>query len=276
MIYNLSFTANHENVGEHIDMNTSYFHFGLFGNIKNSVIKNLTIKNVLILNGMGNNYTRSNQGTAALVGYTSGNTLINNVKILGNIIIEGEYKVGGIVGSSGGESITLKNCAVRGENNSFIGGTDEKFKDTNNFGGLIGFTATSNTIIENVISDIDVYGFTSGGICGNVTEGNLSMKNVSVYGEISNNEGSVVGGLVGGRFVNMSLENCFIMGKINSKDNSYSDICVSLYGDKDVVININNVYFNNDNFDNNKISNSLDIIGLSKTEIESKIPKELR
>lgn len=275
-IYNLYTKANHENSGEHLDSMTSYYHFGLFGYVKNAMIKNVKIQNVKIVNGMGNNYVRSFQGTAALVGYTNGNVLIENVHILGDILIKGEYKVAGIVGSSSGESITLKNCVVRGAENSFIGGTDEEYKDTNNFGGLVGFTATSKSVIENVISDIDVDGYTCGGIIGNVTEGSLELKNAVVYGNISNKEGSVVGGFVGGRFIKMNLSNCYMMGKVSSKDLTYADICVSKYGDSSVDIIVLDVYYNSDNFDSTKVGNSLNITSKTKDELTDIIPDELK
>ena len=46
----------------------------------------LNLQGVNIINGMGNNYTRSFQGTGALVGYTSGNVIIENVKIMGDVM----------------------------------------------------------------------------------------------------------------------------------------------------------------------------------------------
>ena len=225
---------------------------------------------------MGNEFKRSFQGTGALVGYTNGEVLIENVKVLGKIKIKGEYKVGGVVGSCGGSSITVKNTYVRGDDNSFIGGTDEEYKDTNNFGGLVGFTATSKTIIDNVLTDIDVDGYTCGGIIGNVTEGTFSLTNACVYGNISNKEGSVVGGLVGGRFVNMKLSNCYVVGSVSSLNNTYSDILVSKYGDSSVNIEVENVYFNNTSFDNEKVHNSLNATSLSKEELDKKVPSNLK
>lgn len=276
IVYNLYTKANHPSSGEHLDVATSYFHFGLFGYVKNGTIKNLNIQNVDITNGMGNEYKRSYQGTAAVVGYTNGEVLIDNVKVLGQISIKGEYKVGGVVGSSSGTSITVKNTFVRGDKNSIIVGTDAEYKDTNNFGGLVGFTATSKTIMENVVSEIDVDGYTCGGIIGNVSEGTFELTNACVYGNISNKEGSVVGGFVGGRFVSMSLTNCYFIGSVSSLEKTYADVAVSKYGDSSVNITIKDVYFNNTGFDGEKVNNSLSIIGLSKEEINSKLPNNLK
>ena len=275
-IYNLYTKALHPSSGEHLDSATSYYHFGIFGYVKNATIKNVNIQNVNITNGMGNDYKRSFQGTAAVVGYTSGEVLIENVKVLGDLTIKGEYKVGGIVGSSSGTSITLKNVFIKTSNNSLISGTDEEYKDTNNFGGLIGFTATSKTILENVVSSANVDGYTSGGLCGNVTEGTLEVKNACVYGNISNKEGSVVGGFIGGRFVPMTLTNCYLVGIVSSKDKTYADVCVSKYGDMEVSITTVDVYFNNTDYDAEKVLNTLNIIGKSKEEITSLIPNDLK
>lgn len=272
-IYNLYTKASHPNKGEHLDSATSYYHFGLFGYVKNAKISDLKIQNVNITNGMGNNYKRSMQGTGALAGHTSGNVEIDNVKVLGNIVITGEYKVGGLVGSSSGESIKVSNCSVRGESGSKIYGTDEMFNDTNNFGGLIGFTATSSTNLTNVISEIDVDGFTSGGVCGNVTEGVLNLKNAIVYGTISNSEGSVVGGLIGGKFVKMNLENCYMVGRVTSKDVQYADVFVSKYGDSKEEVTIKECYFNNNKFDSEKVNNILNIPGKTESEIKNMLPK---
>lgn len=274
-IYNLYTKANHPSLSEHLDENTSYYHFGLFGYVKNATIKNVKIKNVNIQNGMTNGYVRSMQGTAALVGHANGEVLIENNKILGNIIIKGEYKVGGLIGSSSGKSITIKNSYLRGDSNSFIGGSDSEFKDTNNFGGILGFSSSINTIIDNIISDIDVDGFTCGGIIGNVSEGSLIISNAVIYGEISNKEGSVVGGIIGGRFAEMNLKNCYIIGKVSSKDMLYSDVCVSKYGDINTDIVLENVYYNSDNF-NEGINNSLNIIGISLEDIMKQLPNNLK
>ena len=267
--------AKHENVGSHLDENTSYYHFGLFGHVKNGVIKNVRLKNVNITNGMTNGYVRSLQGTGSLIGHTSGEVLVDNVKILGDIFISGEYKVGGIIGSSSGSCIKVSNSIVKGSLNSLISGTDKLYKDTNNFGGLIGFSGTT-TVLENVISDINVDGYTCGGIVGNVTDGSFSLTNAGIYGNISNSEGSVVGGIIGGRFVDMSLKNCYFLGSVFSKEKDYVDVLVSKYGDGFVTISKEEVYFNMDNYDSSLISNSIDGIGKSLEELKNIVPSDLK
>lgn len=274
-IYNLYTKALHNAVGEHLDESTSYYHFGLFGYVKNAIIKNVKINNVNILNGMTNGYVRSMQGTGALVGYASGDVILENNKVLGNISIKGEYKVGGLIGSCSGSSIVIKDVSVRGGSNSFIGGSDSEFKDTNNFGGILGFSASGNTKFENIISDIDVDGYTCGGIIGNATEGSMTISNACIYGDISNKEGSVVGGICGGRFINMTLSHCYIFGSVSSKDKTYADICVSKYGDTGVVISCNEVYFNSDNFKED-VNNTLSISGLSLEDLKNKLPDILK
>ena len=176
-IYNLFTKAKHDKIGEHLDQNTSYYHFGLFGYVKNAVINNVTLYNVNIINGMTNGFVRSMQGTGALVGHSSGEVSLENNKVLGNILIKGEYKVGGIVGSSSGNMISIKNCYIRGDTSSFIGGSDALYKDTNNFGGVLGFSSSLRVELENIISDINVDGFTCGGIIGNAVDGDVTLKN---------------------------------------------------------------------------------------------------
>jgi hypothetical protein len=51
---------------------------------------------------------------------------------------------------------------------------------------------------------------------------------------------------------------------------------VSLYGDKSESIKITDVYFNSDNYDSEKVNNSLNITGKTKEELDSLIKDELK
>ncbi len=277
-IYNLNITATHETEGEHISESESYYHAGLFGYCKNVIIKNVKIENVKILNGMGNGFVRSLQGTGSLAGRISGNSKLENNKITGKIIIDGEYKVGGLVGSCSGEKITIDNCSVKGQKDSHVLGTDALYKDTNNFGGLVGYIDTSSASITNSYTDLLVSGFTAGGIIGNITEGTLILENVCVYGDIANTEGSVVGGLIGGRFIDMTLKNCYVLGKVitSNEENQYADIIISKYGDLSHTITHTEVYYNQNNYDENKVFNTLNAVGKTKEELMQMIPEKLK
>ncbi len=277
-IYNLNITASHETKGEHISEKESFNHAGLFGYCKNVTIKNLKLENVKIINGMGNSFVRSLQGTGSLAGRINGDCKLENNKISGKIIIDGEYKVGGLVGSCSGEKILIEKCSVKGDKDSHVLGTDALYKDTNNFGGLVGYIDAASTSIKDSFTNILVSGFTAGGIIGNITEGTLNLENICVYGETANIEGSVVGGIVGGRFVDMTLKNCYVLGKIttSSDTNQYADIIVSKYGDIKHTITLNNVYYNTDNFDENKVFNTLNAIGKTKKELETMLPDAVK
>lgn len=277
-IYNLMIKANHKTNGEHIEEKSSYYHAGLFGYCKNVTIKDLKLENVDILNGMGNNYKRSLQGTGCLVGRINGTSSISNVKVLGDVKVSGEYKVGGLIGSITGTKIVIDSCCVKANKDSYVQGTDALYKDTNNFGGIVGYVDTSEAIFKKVYTDILVSGFTSGGIIGNITEGTLSMEDICVYGDVVNSEGSFVGGLIGGRFIQMNLKNCYMLGsvKINNETNLYGDVIVSKYGETETDIKLENVYYNNENFDESIIFNSLNAVGKTYNELLNMIPTYLK
>ncbi len=273
-IYNLKYKATHETRGEHIKEDTSYYHYGLFGYVKNATFKNILLSDITILNGMGNNFVRSLQGTGSLIGHSSGELNIDNVNVCGKIVINGEYKVGGLIGSISGSNAVIKNVTVSGTEGSIISGTDEEYKDTNNFGGVVGFISNESTIFENITTNINVNGFTSGGVIGNVSEGICTLKNAKVHGTISNTEGSTVGGFIGGRFATLNLTDCYLLGSVTAKDKSYADVAVSNYGIKESKITINNVYYIKENIDPDFIHNTLNAKGVSKEEMNELISKK--
>lgn len=277
-IYNLNITASHESKGEHISSNDSYYHAGLFGYCKNVMIKNLKIENIRILNGMGNNFIRSLQGTGSLAGRIVGNSTITNVKITGKVIIDGEYKVGGLIGSCSGEKINIKNCSVKGDDDSHVLGTDALYKDTNNFGGLVGYIDAATTNIVDCYTYILVSGYTAGGIIGNITAGSLLLENVCVYGDTANTEGSVVGGLIGGRFIDMTIKKCYVLGKIitSTDTNQYADIMISKYGDLDHTITHTELYYNSENYNADDVFNTLNAVGKTKDELMNLISDNLK
>ncbi len=107
--------ATHKTEGEHILSDESYYNCGLFGHVMNATLKNINIKNVKITNGMMNNNVRSTQGTGSLVGWANGTSTITNIKVSGNIMINGEYKVGGAIGNLSGTNLTISNISVIGD-----------------------------------------------------------------------------------------------------------------------------------------------------------------
>lgn len=275
-IKNLKITAKLNSKGEHIDYLTSYYHAGLFGYVKNVVVKNLTLENVNIINGMGNNYVYSLQGTGGLIGHANGECILENISLIGKITIKGEYKVGGIIGSASGSKLEIKNSKIIGDENSFVYGTDTDFKDTCNFGGLMGFTSSLKNEITNVVTKINVTGWLSGGLIGSASEGKLLIKNVAVYGNVTLDEGNSIGGLIGSRFVDMNLSDCYFLGELFYKkdDNIKADLMVSSYGNKTSLINSSNLFVVENK--NNQVPNSLNSIYLSHDDILLKMDNDLK
>lgn len=228
-INNLHIVAEHTKIGEHISSEESYYNAGIFGQTLDATIKNVKINNVTIVNGMMNEGVRSLQGTGALVGYAKGKSIFTNITITGKINIDGEYKVGGIIGNISGNTPVIQGLKIIGTDDSYIYGTDQKYKDTNNFGGIIGSIVGSNITISNCV----------------------------VYNDVEDLESTITGGIIGARFTNFTINNCYFLGNvITGANNDYGDVIIGKYG-KNVIIDSNNIFYANKN---DKIFNSLNAI----------------
>ncbi len=272
IVKNVKIVAEHSATGEHISMENSYYNCGLFGKIANANLKNLSIYNVTMQNGMMNNGIRAMQGTGALVGWVSNESTIENIKVYGNINIRAEYKVGGIIGNISGANINVLNLKIEGEENSVIFGSDLEFKNTNNYGGIVGFSSAEQLNIKDCTSDITVSGYTSGGIIGCATKNNTTIEDCIVKGTITDPEGSICGGIMGGRFANVTIKNCYVFGTVSIgtlETNKYADVLVSKYGN-DSIINASNNYYAEDKM-SDKVFNSLNAIGKTYNELDSMI-----
>lgn len=263
-ISNLHIVASHDQIGEHISSEESFYNAGLFGETLNATIKNVNINNVTIVNGMMNEGVRSLQGTGALVGFAKGKSIITNITVTGKINIDGEYKVGGIIGNISGNLPIIRELKIIGDDDSYIFGTDKKYKDTNNFGGIIGFGDINNAIIDDCCTNIKITGVTCGGIIGSVVGSDITISNCAVYGDVIDVESSVVGGILGARFTNLSIANCYFLGNvIVGENNDYGDVIVGKYG-KNVTIDNHNIFYLNKN---DKIYNSLNATLISYEKI---------
>lgn len=267
LVKNLKIFAEHSKTGEPISTENSYYNCGLFGKISNATIKNVSLYNVTIQNGMMNNGVRAMQGTGALIGWISDESMVENIKIYGNINIRAEYKVGGVIGNISGNNINILNLEVQGEENSIIFGSDLEFKNTNNFGGIIGFSSATNLHINKCTSNITVSGYTSGGIIGCAASNDTIIENCYVNGMITDPEESICGGIMGARFANVTIKECYVLGTVSIgklENNTYADVLVSKYGN-DSVINASDNYFAEDKM-SEKIFNSLNAIGKKYNE----------
>lgn len=177
--------------------------------------------------------------------------------LTGKINIDGEYKVGGIIGNISGNTPVIQGLKIIGTDDSYIYGTDQKYKDTNNFGGIIGFGDVTNAIIDDCCTDIKITGVTSGGIIGSIVGSNITISNCVVYNDVEDLESTITGGIIGARFTNFTINNCYFLGNvITGANNDYGDVIIGKYG-KNVIIDSNNIFYANKN---DKIFNSLNAI----------------
>ena len=137
-------------------VNTNSSYAGLFGYVSAGVkVSNLTIENVTLED--------TDDGTdttcyGAAIGYCPGAVTLDNVNVVGDIQINTEWYVGGVIGRSKGSKIT--NCSVVGEDGSVIG-------NGRWIAGIVGYDngalKISDCLVENVTLKAD--GF-AGGVAG--------------------------------------------------------------------------------------------------------------
>ncbi len=162
---------------------------------------------------------------------------VNEVNITNNF---GSYAVGGIVswiyGNESSESKII-NCVNKGTIN---GGAV--------VGGILGSYQGGNLIIENIFNEGEVInnvGTTIGGIIGAMDGDvvNLEMNNCHNNNEIKGSTAKNIGGLIGNTIVgNININNSSNEGKITiSKDNAVSNILAGgIIGQNNGILNINN------------------------------------
>ena len=151
------------------DSNMEYA--GLFGYLSTpGTIKDVTIDNVDIT---------AKSYVGALVGSAHTGT-VSGCSVTGNIQINGNYMVGGLVGSGYAD---ISNCHVSGDTGSKVAGTYQAADlEGDNIGGLIGFMGEGNTVVSR-----------------------CSVENISVEGTRK------VGGIVGSAYTNNTIQNCSVM-----------------------------------------------------------------
>ena len=175
---------------------------GLFGYTENATIKNLTINNVDLKLVANNEWAGGHMG--ALVGNIDGNTVIENIKVTGDVKIEGDLekagagRIGGVVGGNVAK-VSFKDVVVNANKGSFVQGNSS-------IGGIAGQLQGETTFV-NCSSNIDVTAqqFYAGGIIG-LAYRITSFENCSASGNISvlagrsgnNNDLYRVGGIAGG------------------------------------------------------------------------------
>ena len=206
-ISNLSITGNNSNVG-------------LFGFTTNGEIKNLTVHNAKVSGYL-------NVAVVAGTPYTSKYT---NIKVTGDVIVEGFSYVGGVGGKNA--YANWNNITVDVNEGSYVKANSvnaEGVAYRTYVGGVIGFMGEGTHSVENVTSNIDVIGSTCdvGGIVGIAHEGNKFI-NITCSGDVtvenSNADEAVEAGGIAGVWMNsgrdVTFENVTYTGTLSAPNAS--------------------------------------------------------
>ena len=223
--------GNHTISNLNVNATEADCYLGLFGCTNNAVIKNLNIHNASIKASVGDNSWAGGH-LGALVGYPDGTTVIENVKLTGDIKVEGPMdktgaqRIGAVVGGFSATSLTLNNVTVDASEDSYVKG--------NLFiGGVVG-APLCPVAMTNVTSNIDVYSQAGivGGIAGYLNPRSV-LTNCSSSGDVrrletaadaTENQIMRIGGIAGSYDGTVTLEGCEYSGTLYCKDASGNDV----------------------------------------------------
>ena len=131
---------------------------GLFGYADNATIKNVTINNANV---------KGVECVGVIAGNVYSTSLIDNCHVKGNIKVEGQTSVGGIVGKY---YTKVSNCSVIGDGvaTSYVKGTYVKSDfEGDNIGGIMGHGGENNRFTGNTVKNITISGTRKvGGVVG--------------------------------------------------------------------------------------------------------------
>ena len=202
------YTISNLNVGEERTSNV-----GLFGYTTDGVIKNVHVHNADV-DG------RLNVGVVAGTPYTS---TYSNIKVTGNVTVDGMAYVGGVLGKNAYANVT--NVTVDVNEGSYVNANSVENGSAYRtyVGGVIGFMGEGNHTVANVTSNIDVIGSTCdiGGITGIAHYGNTFF-NCSSSGDVTQtsydaNDNLEIGGIAGvwhNGGQDVTLEKCTYTGTL--------------------------------------------------------------
>ena len=163
---------------------------GLFGVTTNGEIKNFTLNNAKVKGYL-------DVGAVAGTPYTSKYT---NIKLTGNVQIDGYAYVGGMFGKNAYANLTDLTIAV--DAGSYVKAESDNYRTY--VGGLVGFMGEGNQVVSNVTSNINVIGSTCdvGGITGIAHYGNTfinckSSGNVTLTSAQDEGDHLEIGGIAG-------------------------------------------------------------------------------
>ena len=144
---------------------------GLFGYANKATIKNVIISNANV---------KGTDCVGAIAGQVYSESLIDNCHVNGNIKVEGQTNVGGIVGKY---YTKVSNCSVIGDDvaTSYVKGTYVASDfEGDNIGGIMGHCGEDNTLTANTVKNITISGTRKvGGIVG-VADQNTDVKDCVV------------------------------------------------------------------------------------------------
>lgn len=186
---------------------------GLFGVTANGEVKNFTLHNANVTGYL-------DVGAVAGTPYTS---KYSNIKLTGDVTIDGFAYVGGMFGKNAYANLT--DLTIDVNSGSYVYANSQNYRTY--VGGLVGFMGEGNQVVKNVTSNIDVTGTTCdvGGITGIAHYGNTfinchSSGNVTLTAAQDVGDELEIGGIAGvwlntaGQTV--TLTGCTFTGKLSS------------------------------------------------------------
>lgn len=217
---------------------------GLFGYTINGVIKNVSLDNASVSGRVG-------VGTIAGSPYTS---KYENIKVTGDIKVNGLSYVGGVVGRNAYADLT--NITLDANKGSYVkaNSVENGTAYRTYVGGVVGFMGEGKHTVSNVKSNIDVIGSTTdvGGITGIAHYGNSFVNctatgNVTITGAENADDAEEIGGIAGvwhNGGADVKFENCKFTGKLSANitegidlsDNTITGKAYSTSGSGNLII----------------------------------------
>ena len=209
-----NYTISNLNVGEEGTSNVGLFGYTTDGSIKNVHVHNADVDG------------RLNVGVVAGTPYTS---TYSNIKVTGNVTVDGMAYVGGVLGKNVYADVT--NVTVDVDEGSYVNANSVENETAYRtyVGGVIGFMGEGNHTVSNVTSNIDVIGSTCdiGGITG-IAHYNNTFVNCFSSGDVTQTsyEGDnlEIGGIAGvwhnENNTTVTLDKCVYTGTL--KVNGYT------------------------------------------------------
>ena len=209
-----NYTISNLNIGEESKSNIGLFGYTTDGSIKNVHVHNADVDG------------RLNVGVVAGTPYTS---TYSNIKVTGNVTVDGMAYVGGVLGKNVYADVT--NVTVDVDEGSYVNANSVENETAYRtyVGGVIGFMGEGNHTVSNVTSNIDVIGSTCdiGGITG-IAHYNNTFVNCFSSGDVTQTsyEGDnlEIGGIAGvwhnENNTTVTLDKCVYTGTL--KVNGYT------------------------------------------------------